>query len=139
MKAKFSPSTHSFYPENMIDDDSYGSNLPKDLIDVTDEVLAMFWKTSPPEGKVLGALNNLPAWVDAPPQSKEKSVEFARRYKDGLLSEARLIIDPLQDAVDLAMATEDEKATLLEWKKYRVLIGRVDTSIAPDIIWPLTP
>lgn len=139
MKAKFSPSTRSFYPENMIDDDSYGNNLPTDLIDVTEETLAIFWKATPPEGKVLGVLDNSPAWVDAPPQSKEKSVEFARRYKDGLLSEARLIIDPLQDAVDLAMATEDEKATLLEWKKYRVLLMRIDTSKAPDIIWPLTP
>lgn len=136
MKAKFSPSTCSFYPENMIDDDSYGNNLPKDLIDVADEMLAIFWKTSPPEGKVLGALDNSPAWLDAPPQSKEKSVEFAHRYKDGLLSEARLIIDPLQDAVDLAMATDDEKATLLKWKKYRVLLGRVDTELAPDIEWP---
>ncbi|EAT6910365.1 tail fiber assembly protein [Salmonella enterica] len=31
------------------------------------------------------------------------------------------------------MATEDEKAQLDEWKKYRVLINRVDTT-KPD--WP---
>ncbi|APJ74150.1 tail fiber assembly protein [Escherichia coli] len=29
---------------------------------------------------------------------------------------------------------------LLEaWKKYRVLLNRVDTSIAPDIEWPASP
>ncbi|MEH4973303.1 tail fiber assembly protein, partial [Escherichia coli] len=29
---------------------------------------------------------------------------------------------------------------LLEaWKKYRVLLNRVDTSVAPDIVWPDEP
>ncbi|EAX2462154.1 tail fiber assembly protein [Salmonella enterica] len=34
------------------------------------------------------------------------------------------------------MATEDEKAQLDEWKKYRVLVNRVDIS-KPD--WPEQP
>ncbi|MEH4949531.1 tail fiber assembly protein, partial [Escherichia coli] len=25
------------------------------------------------------------------------------------------------------------------WKKYRVLLNRVDTSVAPDIVWPDEP
>ncbi|MEY5509334.1 tail fiber assembly protein, partial [Salmonella enterica subsp. enterica serovar Corvallis] len=45
-------------------------------------------------------------------------------------------IAPLQDAVDLGIATDDEKAQLGEWKKYRVLVNRVDTS-NPD--WPEQP
>ncbi|EEU6178823.1 tail fiber assembly protein, partial [Salmonella enterica] len=45
-------------------------------------------------------------------------------------------IAPLQDAVDLDIATDDEKAQLDEWKKYRVLVNRVDTS-NPD--WPAQP
>ncbi|ECW0880022.1 tail fiber assembly protein, partial [Salmonella enterica subsp. enterica] len=45
-------------------------------------------------------------------------------------------IAPLQDAVDLGIATDDEKAQLDEWKKYRVLVNRVDTS-APS--WPDKP
>lgn len=46
---------------------------------------------------------------------------------------------PLQDAVDLDMATETEKSALLAWKKYRVLLNRVDISNAPDIDWPEPP
>ncbi|EGB7862196.1 tail fiber assembly protein, partial [Salmonella enterica] len=38
-----------------------------------------------------------------------------------------------QDAIDPRIATDDEKAHLDEWKKYRVLVNRVDTS-NPD--WP---
>nr|WP_072087845.1 tail fiber assembly protein [Yersinia pseudotuberculosis] len=120
-------------------DGSYSTDVTDNLIVVSNEELSTYWRQEPPAGKKLGTANGRPAWVDAPPQSKEKSVEFAQWYKDGLLSEARLIIDPLQDAIDLEMATDDEKATLLKWKKYRVLLGRVDTECAPNIEWPVAP
>lgn len=45
-------------------------------------------------------------------------------------------IAPLQDAVDLGEATDDEKARLLAWKKYRVQVNRVDT-VNP--VWPDVP
>ncbi|MGA6000816.1 tail fiber assembly protein, partial [Escherichia coli] len=45
----------------------------------------------------------------------------------------------LQDAVDLDMATDDETKLLLAWKKYRVLLMRVNTSTALDIEWPTSP
>ena len=37
-------------------------------------------------------------------------------------------IAPLQDAVDLEIATEEERSLLEAWNKYRVLLNRVDTS-----------
>ncbi|ENE0102916.1 tail fiber assembly protein [Escherichia albertii] len=46
---------------------------------------------------------------------------------------------PLQEAVDLDIATEEETSLLEVWKKYRVLLNRVDTSVAPDIEWPAVP
>lgn len=48
-------------------------------------------------------------------------------------------IVPLQDAVDLEIATEEENSLLEAWKKYRVLLNRVDTSVAPDIEWLIQP
>ncbi|ELH2983972.1 tail fiber assembly protein, partial [Salmonella enterica] len=42
----------------------------------------------------------------------------------------------LQDAADFAMATAEETAALTEWRKYRVLVNRVDTA-NPD--WPEKP
>ena len=44
-------------------------------------------------------------------------------------------IAPLQDAVDLEIATE-ENSLLEARKKYRVLLNRVNTTTAPDIEWP---
>ncbi|MBB7069510.1 tail fiber assembly protein [Escherichia coli] len=46
---------------------------------------------------------------------------------------------PLQDAVDLEIATDEETSLLAAWKKYRVLVNRVDTSVAQDIEWPTSP
>ncbi|HAL0420644.1 TPA: tail fiber assembly protein, partial [Escherichia coli] len=48
-------------------------------------------------------------------------------------------IAPLQDAVDLEIATEEERSLLEAWNKYRVLLNRVDTSTVPDIEWPANP
>nr|ELR5228490.1 tail fiber assembly protein [Providencia rettgeri] len=80
--------------------------------------------------------------VDAylnPPVSKEQLIAEAEQQKQLLLAEANNAIAPLQDAVDLGMATDDEKALLTTWKRYRVLLNRVDTSTAPDVEWPEKP
>lgn len=83
-----------------------------------------------------------PKEVDAylnPPVSKEQLIAQAEQQKQSLLAEANNAIAPLQDAVDLDMATDDEKAQLTAWKKYRVLLNRVDTSTAPNVDWPEKP
>ena len=60
----------------------------------------------------------------------------AQRNKLELLTQANNVIATLQDAVELDMATEEETANLHEWKKYRVLLSRVDV-IKP--VWPPLP
>lgn len=55
-----------------------------------------------------------------------------------LLTNAGLEIDPLQDAVDLDMATAEEKRLLLLWKKYRVSIIRMEIT-GDQPVWPLPP
>ncbi|EDJ3944503.1 tail fiber assembly protein [Salmonella enterica subsp. enterica] len=76
------------------------------------------------------------AWV------KDEAAETAARLREAEGTKSRLLqmasekIAPLQDAVDLGLATNEEKNQLAEWKKYRVLVNRVDTS-NPD--WPEQP
>ncbi|HFD6663204.1 tail fiber assembly protein [Morganella morganii] len=77
-------------------------------------------------------------WVADSTAKKESNIAEAEAKKQGLLSEATAIIELLQDAVELGMATPEEEARLKEWKKYRVFLSRIDTS-APDIEWPLKP
>lgn len=78
-------------------------------------------------------------WVTDKTAKKESDIAASEAQKQYLLSEAAEAIAPLQDAVDLDMATPEEEALLKAWKKYRVLLNRVDTSLAPDIDWPQKP
>ncbi|MGG2140197.1 tail fiber assembly protein [Symbiopectobacterium sp. RP] len=47
-------------------------------------------------------------------------------------------INELTYAVNLDIATDEEKAALTEWQKYAVLLSRVDVN-ATDIEWPEQP
>lgn len=74
-------------------------------------------------------------------EAAQKTAEVAEANvtKAALINSASEQIAPLQDAVNLDMATEDEKARFDAWRKYRVLLTRVDTSTAPAIVWPDMP
>ncbi|WP_268745292.1 MULTISPECIES: tail fiber assembly protein [Photorhabdus] len=71
------------------------------------------------------------------------TLEEQRQQIEGQKSEkmiaANLIIQPLQDAIDLGIATNEEKTLLLSWKRYRVLLSRIDTSLVSEINWPEKP
>lgn len=68
-----------------------------------------------------------------------EQVDKAGGEKLARLAYVANVIAPLQDAVDLGMATDEELAQLKAWKTYRVLLSRVDISSAPDIDWPPLP
>ncbi|WP_272528543.1 tail fiber assembly protein [Providencia sp. PROV226] len=80
--------------------------------------------------------------VDAhlnPPIPKEQLIAEAEQKKQSLLSEASTAIAPLQYAENLGIATAEESASLVDWQKYSVYLNRIDTSLAPDIDWPVKP
>lgn len=66
-------------------------------------------------------------------------VALAEKEKTRRLAAATRAIAPLQDAVDLGIATQAETTLLNAWKTYRVDVNRIDTSLAPNITWPLPP
>ena len=66
-------------------------------------------------------------------------VNQASIKKNQLLSEAASQLSYLQDAIDSQIASEQEAQLLVEWKKYRVLINRIDIELAPNIEWPSQP
>lgn len=66
-------------------------------------------------------------------------VNQASVKKNQLLAEATTQISYLQDAVDTEIASEKETQLLAEWKKYRVLVNRIDIELAPNINYPETP
>lgn len=72
-------------------------------------------------------------------------VESAKRFAiDGSvvsgMAEAARQIAVLQDAVDLGMATQAESTAYTEWRRYRVLLSRVNSDPAyPNVTLPEQP
>lgn len=66
-------------------------------------------------------------------------VAAAEIKKANLMTEASAVIAPLERAVKLGIATDEEVRRLESWELYSVLLNRIDTSTAPDIDWPEQP
>ncbi|OBY36422.1 tail fiber assembly protein [Providencia rettgeri] len=77
--------------------------------------------------------------IAQPKQSKTQLISYADEKKSILLAEATESIAPIQDALDLGIATDKELKQLNTWKQYRVDLNRIDTASAPDIAWPEKP
>lgn len=136
MNYVYSANNNMFYPQEYRKQYELNNDWPVDAVDVTDDIFLGF-TGKPPEGKrrIVGA-DGLPAWGDIPPPSEEDIIAGAEVKKIQLRTIADAEIAWRQDAFDTGIATEEETAALLEWKKYRVLLMRVDTT---KPIWPTVP
>ncbi|EMO0949526.1 tail fiber assembly protein [Yersinia enterocolitica] len=139
MKALFSPSLITFIPDYMVQDESYPPEISNNLVVVTDEELALYWRQTPPVGKTLGVAIGRPVWVDLPPPTHEELVANANAKKSQLKAIADSEISWRQDAVDEGYAEDNEVTELAAWKKYRVLLMRIDALQTADITWPQLP
>lgn len=100
-------------------------NLPDGVVTIAPEGQFVKW-----DGK---------KWVHDTEAEKTAQITLLTQQKDSLLTFATSKIGPLQDAVDLGIATDAETVLLLAWKKYRVLINRIKPDDASDISWPEQP
>ncbi|ETS33467.1 phage tail protein [Photorhabdus temperata] len=135
----FSASNKAFYPLSLQQDYIEAGSWPNDPISVTDGTFNKF-SGIPPTGKILSCgEDSLPCWEDTPPPTKEELISIAESQRTQFISIANEKIIPLSDAMELDIATDEEILLLKEWKKYRVMLNRVDTSKAPEIDWPIVP
>ncbi|EZG90154.1 tail fiber assembly protein [Escherichia coli] len=79
------------------------------------------------------------SWVKDAEAEKLFRIREAEETKNSLMQVASEHIAPLQDAVDLDIATEEEASLLAAWKTYRVLLNRVNTAVAAEVEWPVAP
>lgn len=75
----------------------------------------------------------------APVTETENAVLISSSRLAAEMDEVNRTIAPLQDAVDISIATDEETIRLSGWKRYRVALSRIDTSKAPEIEWPIKP
>lgn len=112
---------------------------PEDAVIISDEDYnALF--DGQASGKVITAGGKgKPVLVSSVTQTPEQLLAAAKGRVSLLLAKAAEAITPLQDAVDVADATDAELASLKAWKQFRVALNRLDLSTAPDIAWPEEP
>lgn len=126
----------SFYLFAMKEAYEEAGTWPVNGADVDDETMAIYTGVAP-KGKMLGSdKEGKPVWVNIPPLSAEQQIVQAEQKRTTLRSMADNEISWRQDAYDEEIATAEETAALSEWKKYRVLLMRVDTA-KPK--WPTPP
>ncbi|AKH62293.1 MULTISPECIES: tail fiber assembly protein [Photorhabdus] len=135
----FSALNKAFYPLSLQQDYINAGSWPNDPVPVADDIFNKF-SGMPPKAKILSSgEDGLPCWEDIPPLTTEQLISIAEIQRAQFLSLANEKITPLSDAVELDIATDEEALLLKEWKKYRVMLNRVDTSKAPEIDWPISP
>ncbi|HHH1986711.1 TPA: tail fiber assembly protein [Yersinia enterocolitica] len=78
-------------------------------------------------------------WVKDEEAEKRYHLAEAEQEKRHLLNEANTKIQILQDSIELGLGTESTEAKLLAWRRYRVLLDRLDISTAPNIMWLAKP
>ncbi|HGD7755123.1 TPA: tail fiber assembly protein [Escherichia coli] len=138
IKSVYSPSENAIYNAELYESYIKEGTWPQDGIEISDEDAIRFNGGNKPTGKMLGMVSGSLAWVDEPPLSPEQKIADAENMKATLRAKADSEIAWRQDANDADIATDEEKAALAAWKKYRVLLMRVNTS-AEDIQWPDLP
>ena len=140
MKKYFSNTEKSFYLEETVKTyQAQDISVPADLMIISDDEYEAFMVSPDRKAPQYNVESECMEWVDIEPPTRDEAIEKAESLKAQLLSVAAQAIAPLQDAVDLSMATDDEMASLSAWKKYRVLLNRVDTSEPDEIEWPESP
>lgn len=78
-------------------------------------------------------------WVTDTEAQQAADVEAAEQQKAALLFEAQATISLWQTELQLGIISDEDKASLIAWLNYIKAVQAVDTSKAPDIIWPDKP
>lgn len=130
---KYSPSINAFY------DTAINKEIPDDAVNITEKEWADLL-TGQAKGKLIACGADLrPCLTEQPLPTADELISQAEDRRSRLRAEADAAIQPLQDASDLGMATDDEAIQLIAWKKYRVMLMRASIEDAGNIMWPEQP
>ncbi len=130
---KYSPSANAFY------DTSINLVIPDDAVKITDKKWADLL-AGQAEGKLIACgADLLPCLTEPPPPTAEELISQVEAKRSILRAEADTAIQPLQDASELEIATDEETSKLIAWKKYRVMLMRINTKDVENITWPEQP
>ncbi|WP_213854439.1 tail fiber assembly protein [Escherichia coli] len=127
---KYCALNNGFYLDTTPDD-----KIPGSVVHISDDEGKRILD-SQINGRIQPGDDGFPVLAPYPELTKDELQERAEQQQQVLKSVADTEISWRQDAVDAGIATEEETAALSEWKKYRVLLMRIDTA---KPVWPTPP
>ncbi|AKJ42821.1 tail fiber assembly protein [Pragia fontium] len=78
-------------------------------------------------------------WVTDKNAEHQAEVDTAKIEKQQRDEQAKDEIVRLSDAIEFGIELDDDRDRLTAWRKYRILLNRVDIETAPNIQWPEQP
>ncbi|HHL5576671.1 tail fiber assembly protein [Escherichia fergusonii] len=133
MKIWFSAELDSFFQSDWF------AEQPNGTIEITTDRFEELMQLQSSGLRISHDENGNPIAVEPPPPTKEEAVDYAEQQKVKLLSEAQATISLWQMELQLGIISNEDKASLITWINYMKMLKAVDTSTAPDIVWPTTP
>ncbi|WP_276642154.1 tail fiber assembly protein [Siccibacter turicensis] len=79
------------------------------------------------------------AWITDVVALQSSQIADAKRLKSELMTNAKSIISEWQSELQLGVIDEKDRASLTSWLAYIKEVKSVDTSAAPEIVWPMPP
>ncbi len=135
----YSAKTGGIYPSSMMNIYENSINgVPDDLVVVEEEKYKELMAGQQEGKRITPDGEGYPILSPQAKPTKEETIASNTRNKYELISSATELINPLQDAVDLEVATEEEKESLKKWKLYRIAVNRIDIK-QKEINWPEIP
>jgi len=130
---KYSPSENAFY------DTVINSVMPPDVFEISEKEWGDLLEGQTHGKLICCGVDLRPCLTEQPLPTADELIRQAGYKRSRLRAEADMAIQPLQDANDLGIATDDEASQLNAWKKYRVMLMRVNTGDPENIMWPEQP
>ncbi|HBI7073830.1 TPA: tail fiber assembly protein [Citrobacter freundii] len=135
----FSPSESRFYAIEWRADYVDNNCWPHDAINVSDSIYYDFSGT-PPTGKQLITLNNMPAWGDIPPPTREELIAVAEYERQQLLTHADAVMLDWRTELMLGDISDTNRDKLSAWLAYKNEVKSADVTTDPEhVSWPVPP
>lgn len=134
MKYSYSKEKHAFFAHDLRAQYDAAGTWPADAVELPEGLHEKLIEGQSIGKEIFCDVDGLPALRE---RVKAYSAAQAERSKKALMQVATDTIAPLQDAVDLGRATEEQSALLLAWKHYRVDL--MEAPLADTGVWPKQP
>lgn len=137
---QYSPSTNSFYPDDLLSVYEDAGTLPNDLVPVDEDVFREFTATPEPGKMRVAGSDGLPAWGDIPPPTHEELLAIAEQVRQQLLTRADAVMLDWRTELMLGEISDANRAKLSAWMAYKNEVKAVDVTTYPEHVnWPVPP